>query len=78
MSTRRAVEGKMLRHLGMSPDAAARLTTAQAGQTDWHGQCRVCRTTFTGSITALRGPCPKCGAGAGVQPTGGEHGPASS
>ena len=60
---RQAIEGKMLRHLGMSPDAAARLTAVQAGQTDWHGQCRVCRTTFTGSISALSTSCPKCGFG---------------
>lgn len=71
MSTRRAVEGKMLRHLGMTPDARAALSTHNTQQTDWHGQCRVCRTTFTGTITALNAPCPKCG-------QGGEDGPASS
>lgn len=60
---RQAIEGKMLRHLGMSPDAAERLTAAQARLTDWHGQCRVCRTTFTGSIAESRGPCPVCGFG---------------
>ncbi len=58
---RRAIEGKMLRHLGMSPDARATLQSAQAREIDWHGQCARCHTTFTGSITALSAPCPKCG-----------------
>lgn len=62
---REAIEGKMLRHLGMSPDAAERLRGAQVSLTDWHGQCRVCRTTFTGTIAALRGPCRVCGHGGG-------------
>ena len=60
---RQAVEGKMLRHLGMSPDAHARLTLALALQTDWHGQCRACGTTFTGTIARLKRPCPVCGHG---------------
>lgn len=60
---RQAVEGKMLRALGMSPDASARLTAHNERQLDWHGQCRVCNTTFTGSISALSAACPVCKAG---------------
>ncbi len=58
---RRAVEGKMLHHLGMTEGAQVRLREHNSEQTDWHGWCRVCRTHFSGSITTLSGPCPTCG-----------------
>lgn len=60
---REAIEGRMRRRLGMSPDTAARLFAHNAQQSNWHGQCRVCRTTFTGSIAAAQRPCPVCGHG---------------
>ncbi len=71
MTARRqsAIEGKMLRGLGMSPDARVALNAHNATQLDWHGWCQVCRTHVTGSIEALR-VCPNCGAGAGVRPHG--------
>lgn len=59
----RAVEGKMLGHLGMTAEAQARLTAHNERQTDWHGRCGRCRVSFTGSLATLRGPCPNCGYG---------------
>ncbi len=59
---RRAVEGRMLRELGMTQHAQERLRNHNLAQTDWHGWCRVCRTHFSGSIVQLCEPCPKCGA----------------
>ncbi len=63
---RRAIEGRMLRELGMTEGAATRLRAHNAVQTDWHGWCRVCRTHFSGEIAQLAGPCPHCGAGDGT------------
>ncbi len=64
MSTRRSIEGKMLRHLGMTAHAREALNAHNERQTDWHGWCRVCRTHATGTIAGLSAQCPKCGAGA--------------
>ncbi len=61
---RRAIEGRMLRELGMTTEASERLIAHNKAQTDWHGWCRVCRTHFTGSVAELGGPCPHCGSGA--------------
>lgn len=64
MTARRsAIEGRMLRELGMTEHAAARLRGHNAVQTDWHGWCRVCRTHLSGTIAQLGAPCPNCGFG---------------
>ncbi len=66
MSARRAaIEGRMLRSLGMTEGARTRLVSHNFTQTDWHGWCRVCRTHYSGSIAQLGGPCPTCGASDG-------------
>ncbi len=63
MTARRAaIEGRMLRSLGMTEGARARLVSHNFTQTDWHGWCRVCRTHFSGSIRDLSIVCPVCGA----------------
>ena len=63
MTARRSViEGRMLRELGMTEGAAARLRAHNTAQTDWHGWCRTCRTHRSGTIVQLGGPCPTCGA----------------
>ncbi len=62
MSAKRAaIEGRMLRSLGMTEGARVRLTAHNAVQTDWHGWCRVCRTHLSGGIVQLQKPCPVCG-----------------
>ena len=63
MTTRRAIEGRMLRELGMTADAAARLHAHNERQTDWHGSCQRCGIHFTGAIAEAGKPCPKCGYG---------------
>ncbi len=67
MTARRsAIEGRMLRGLGMTDAASARLREHNRVQTDWHGWCRVCRTHYTGTVAELSEPCPHCGADHGT------------
>ena len=57
-----AVEAK-LRRGQASPAHLDRLRAFNVVQTDWHGRCRRCGTTTTGSIQQLSQPCLNCGHG---------------
>lgn len=58
--TQKAIEAKVKRRRGMSPEAAERLRAFNQEQT-YRGQCRVCRATWSGTLGALPKACPNCG-----------------
>ncbi len=57
---RRAVENRLTRTRGASPEATHALREQAAQWTDWVGTCQVCGTPRRGSLEALKGPCPSC------------------
>ena len=63
--SQKAIERAMGRRLGMSMAGRARLTAFNAEQDDWHGVCRHCGTSLTGTIKELSRPCSEHGGGDG-------------
>lgn len=57
---RRAVEKRLTRTRGASPEATHALRERAAMWTDWKGTCQACGTVRRGSLEALSGPCPAC------------------
>lgn len=64
MSDQKAIESRLKRRAGMSPEKREALEAFNLTQT-YHGQCRVCRTTLSGTLAELRKGCPVCGEGRG-------------
>ncbi len=58
--TQKAIERKLARGSGVSMSALARMRGADKAQGDWTGRCRVCHTSYTGTIEELKGPCLFC------------------
>lgn len=60
MAERRAIEGRLQRRRGASPERREALRAFNAEQT-YHGRCRVCGSTWSGALSEVPRACPNCG-----------------
>lgn len=50
-----AIEAKLRRTYGASPEAREKIAVANKGFTDWRARCRKCGAELEGSLAELKG-----------------------
>lgn len=60
MTEQKAVLARLRRRAGASEAVRERLREYNKGQT-YHGRCRICGSTWTGTLASVPENCPSCG-----------------